>query len=122
MPQTCVKAVGTSPNNFGSDFKYLAEPISRGEKIRVVIERAARLTRFHYWRAYEIWYGRAKITIEERDAIAAAAKAKREKETRDEFQELKVRLARLESRLVQTDAEFHRENISGLQQSVRGRG
>lgn len=126
MPRTCEEIDGTSPKTVGSDpfenFRFLAEPISRQEKVRAIIERAARAVRFEYWRAYEIWYDRAKLTIEERDAITAAAEAKERKERRNEYFELKARLARLESRLVQTDADFHREDISALRGSARGRG
>jgi hypothetical protein len=126
MPQTCVDTVGDSPKTVCKQtkamFRYLAEPFGRDDKISVIISRAARRVSFGYWRAYEIWYGRAKLTVEERDAITAAASAKRKEEARNEYQELKTRLARLESLLVQTDAEFHRETISALRGAVRGRG
>jgi hypothetical protein len=56
------------------------------------------------------------------ERVATALTKKRKEENRNEFHELKKRLAVLESRLVQADEEFHRETITALRESVRGRG
>lgn len=129
MPQTCVKPDVKSHKSFVSGaFRGLAEPIERSEKIEDIIKRAAKAVNkaaglsLIYSRAYEIWYGRAKITIEEKEAIAAAAQWKREKEARNELSELKTRIARLEARLVQTDEDFHSPQIAAFGHAMRGRG
>lgn len=103
-------------------FRKLAAPIIRGEKIRAVIERAQRRAGMSYWRAYEAWYGRAKLTDDEIERISTALEAKQTQDARNELRDLRLRLEILESRLVQTDQDFHRETITALRQSVRGRG
>lgn len=93
--------------------RELAEPWAGGEKIKVVIGRAARACGLSYWRAFDIWYGKARrIEQFERDAIAEALDKKTREAARNEFHELRTRLARLESLLVQTDPDFHRETIN----------
>jgi hypothetical protein len=129
MTQTCVSNVGratrTCPKVLGAsdNLKQLAEPFTRGDKIKSMIDRAARRAGLSYWRAFDLWYAKARrIEPYETAAIESALDSKRKEEARNEFHELKIRLARLESRLVQTDAEFHRETISALRNAVRGRG
>lgn len=126
MTQSCAKPIGTAPKSVCKQtqqrFRYLAEPFTRDEKINSIIGRAARRLGIEYWRGYEIWYGRAKLSFEEREQIAIAAEAKRREEERNEFWALKKRLAVLESRLAQTDEDFHRETISTLRGALRGRG
>jgi hypothetical protein len=116
--RTCPKVLGASVN-----LKQLAEPFTRGDKIKAMIARAARRAGLSYWRAFDLWYAKARrVEPYELAAIETALQAKRDEEARNEFRELKTRLLRLESRLVQTDAEFHREDISALQSTVRQRG
>ena len=38
----------------------LAEPWSRGDRVKVAIDRAARRAGLAYWRAFDIWYGKAR--------------------------------------------------------------
>lgn len=96
---------------------FLAEPRPGGEYVKTAIDRAAKRVRtyckdFGYWRAFDIWYRKARrIEAHEIIAIIQAAKAKDAKEIRDEVNELRGRLMRLESLLVAQDAEFHRETI-----------
>lgn len=103
--------------------RELSEPWERGDKIKRAIERAARLAGLSYWRAFDIWYGKARtLLVEERSAIEAAVEKKRSEATRNELHELRIRLARLESRLVQTDPDFHREDIAALGAALRPAG
>lgn len=108
-------------NDTADALKALSEPWSAGERTKVAIGRAARLAGLSYWRAFDIWYRKArKVEPYEVDAIVDRLISNEAKETRNELSELRLRLARLESRLVQTDAEFHREDIAQLGQQLRG--
>jgi hypothetical protein len=101
--------------------RELAAPWNPGDRIKAAIDRAARRAGLTYWRAFDIWYGKARRIEEfERDAIADALAKKREQEASRELHELKTRLARLESVLVLQDPAFHRPQIDALGVSVRG--
>lgn len=98
----------------------LAEPFHRGDRIKAAIERAARAAGLSYWRGFDIWYGKARrIERFESDAIAAALDKKRREAARNELHELRTRLARLESMLVQIDPDFHRETIVKTGEQIR---
>ncbi len=100
--------------------KELAGPRGPGE-LKRAIERAARLSGLAYWRCFDIWYGKARrIELDEINAITDALQAKREKDAANELHDLKTRLARLEQRLAQTDADFHRPAIDAVGLSLRG--
>lgn len=104
----------------GQTLRYLGEPYTRADKIKFVIERAARRAGLNYWRAYDIWYGRArKITEEETKRISTASDKKREEETRNELHDLRIRLTRMESLLVQTDPNFHRPSADYVREQIR---
>jgi hypothetical protein len=95
--------------------KELAAPIPRGEKYELFVGRAAAASGIPFWRCFNIWYGKARrIEPMERAAIEAAVEEKRRKAERNELHELKLRLARLESRLATTDPDFHRGDIEAL--------
>lgn len=101
----------------------LSEPWERGDKIKRAIERSAHLAGLSYSRAFEIWYGRARrIEPAEVARISEALEQKNRLEARNELSELRLRLARLESLLVQTDPDFHRPTVDLLRQSVRRSG
>jgi hypothetical protein len=103
--------------------RELAEPWPSGSSVKSAIDRASKRAGLTYWRAFDIWYGKARrIEQFERDAIADAVEAKRREATRNEFHDLKVRLARLESRLVQTDEDFHRNDVAGLGMALSAAG
>ena len=92
--------------------KELSGPHSREEKIVTIVARCARLAGLSYSRCYEIWYGRARrIEHAEVVRIREALRQKTRLDTRNELQELRIRLTRLESLLVLSDEEFHRETI-----------
>ena len=100
--------------------RELSEPRSRDEKIVTIIERTARLAGLSYSRCFEIWYGRARrIEPAELLRIQEALEAKNRKDARNELSELRLRLARLESLLVLSDAEFHRETIDQTRAQLR---
>jgi hypothetical protein len=74
-----------------------------------MIDRAARRAGLSYWRAFDIWYGKARrIEQAERASIAEALEHKRKEATRNELHELRLRLARLEAILAGKDPDFHR--------------
>jgi hypothetical protein len=112
------------------DFRFIAEPINREEKIATVIGRVAgkvrvpnedgKLEPLGYSRAFEFWYGRAKrVEPQEAEAIVAAKDKRLREIARNELQDLKTRIAIMESRLATTDAEFHRETLDGIGEAMR---
>lgn len=103
--------------------KELSQPQDRGEKIVMIIERTARLAGLSYSRCYEMYYGRARrIEAEEVARISDALKQKHARETRNELQELRLRLARIESLLVLSDPDFHREKLDPPRNCMRCAG
>jgi len=101
----------------------LAEPWTRGDRVKVAIDRAARRAGLTYWRAFDIWYGKARrIEPHESEAIEAALTRRRKEVTRNEIHDLRTRLARLEALLVQTDEEFHRPVLDRLRSPDGGLG
>lgn len=108
-------AVGSSPNKIGREFsqmlRELALPKPEGDKFNYAISRAAALCGLDYWRAYDIWYGKARrIDAHEAHQISEALRIKREKAVANEYHDLKARLAKLESALlVQGNPNVHRE-------------
>ncbi|HEX7881937.1 MAG TPA: hypothetical protein VF499_04275 [Afipia sp.] len=107
--------VGSSPNFVGSQFSEALQELSRpwpeGDKIKRAIERAAKAAGLRYWRAFDIWYGKARrIDAHEAAQIEEALRLKREKAVANEYYELKARLAKIESALlVQGNPNVHRE-------------
>jgi hypothetical protein len=98
----------------------LSAPHGRDEKMAAIIGRSAHLAGLSYSRAYEIWYRRARrIEHAEVVRINEALRQKKRLDARNELQELRLRLARLESLLVLSDAEFHRPEIEGLRDGLR---
>ncbi len=114
-----------TPNSVGSveaarEFlRELADTIEAGETKRA-IERAGKLANLPYWRAFDLWYRKARRVEEfEQEAIAAAVAKKRKDDARREFQELRTRMARLESLLAQSDPDFHRATIKQVRDQLR---
>lgn len=106
-----------------ADLKALAEPRSVEENIKDAITRAAGAAKLSYWRAFDIWYGKARYVRDfEKEAIVSALIEKKRLETRNEVHDLRRRLEILESRLARVDADFHREEIGALRQQVCGLG
>lgn len=113
--------VGTSPISVGSELlKELSRPWLETEWLKRRIERAARSAGMTYWRAFDVWYCKARrIEQFELDQIREAVKAKREREAKNELHDLKLRLARLEASLAAGDADFHRPSIDYAGELVR---
>jgi hypothetical protein len=98
----------------------LSEPWERGDKIKRAIERSARMAGLSYSRAFEIWYGRARrIEQAELLRISQALEQKNRKDARNELSELRLRLARLENVLLQTDPDFHRPTVDLMRTEMR---
>lgn len=110
-----------------AQLRELSEPWVRGDKIKRAIERAAKRSGLPYWRAFDIWYGKARrILPQEAERVSTALTKKREEAARNELHELRVRLERLESLLVQSDPDFHRPSADYVRAQIRkidgGRG
>ena len=115
------------PKVMGADMqaalRELAEPWTVGDRVKAAIDRAARRSGLSYWRAFDIWYGKARrIEPYEIDAIEDALVKRRKEVTRNELHDLRTRLARLEALLVQTDEEFHRPDLDRLRSPDGGLG
>ena len=100
-----------APNSVGMAAAMLWElslPWREGERKKTVIDRTSKLCRLEYWRAWDIWYRKARrIEAHEMQQIAEALLIKQEKAARNELHELKLRLAKLEATLNAGDADFH---------------
>lgn len=95
--------------------RELSLPWASGERIKSVLDRTSRLARLTYWRTYDIWYGKARrIEPREIEQIAEALRIKNEKAARNEFHDLKFRLAKLEALLSTRDPDFHSPDIDHL--------
>jgi hypothetical protein len=106
--------------NIAKALKELSEPHSREEKMITIIERSAHLAGLSYSRAYEIWYGRARrVEPAEVTRISEALDRKHQRDARNEIQELRLRIAKLEQYFLQTDETFHREDLNALGEILR---
>lgn len=101
--------------------RELAEPRQPGEYIKNMIDRAASLARLDRWRTFDIWYRKARrVEDYEIEQIQEALRIKNERAARNEFHELKTRLAKLEMALESRDPDFHCEDIALVRRQVRG--
>lgn len=98
--------------------RRIAEPVSAGESIKALINRAARLTGINSSRAKAIWYQETRrIDAEEIDRlreVAAARAQKREALAHHDLHELRSRIARIERLLAASDTDGHRESLAAL--------
>jgi len=95
--------------------RELIEPRLAGDPLKSAIHRASRLCGLHYWRCRDIFYNKARrIEPHEIAAIADAVQRKRELDDRNEIENIKARIAKLESRLNQVDSEFYRPEIEWI--------
>jgi len=103
--------------------KELSEPWSSGECVKSAIDRAARLSKLSYWRAFDLWYRKARrVEDYEIKQIAEALKIKNEKAARNELHDLKLRLTKLEALLSAGDSDFYRPSIDHARDMVRELG
>lgn len=106
---------------YSQHLRELAEPAPSGDYTKTAIGRAAKAAGLHYWRAWDIWYGKARrIDAHEALAIGEALQKKRDEDARNEFHDLRTRLLKMESRLVSQDQDFHRQTIDLLRLQTRG--
>lgn len=89
--------------------RELSEPWPSGDRIKAAIDRAARQAGLSYWRAFDIWYGKARsIDPDERARIAAALDERRGGAVQHELNELRNHLARLEDLLGRSSEDVSR--------------
>lgn len=89
--------------------RELSEPWERGDRIKAAIGRAARLSGLSYWRAFDIWYGKARrVEADEQQRIAEALTKRREEAARHELHDLRIRITRLEALLSRAHQDTHR--------------
>ena len=102
----------------------LSEQRSSGEFVKNAIDRAARAAGLGYWRAFDIWYDKArKVEEYEIDAIKEALRIKNERAAWNELHQAKLLLAQVEARLNNaTDADFHQPYLDGLRAQTSGMG
>jgi hypothetical protein len=126
----------TLPNHDAESSQFAWDPAQMlralsdpGARTKVAIDQAARRSGLHYWRAFDIWYGKARrIEPHEIEKIKQALDAKNdqaradERATRDELQALKSRIARLEARLAAEDEDVHRARSGFARGALRGGG
>lgn len=99
--------------------RQLAEPRLGGDLAKVAIDRAAKRAGLSYWRAFDIWYGKARrLEPYEADAITDALAEKNREDVRNELHDLRLRLARMEARLATQDPDFHRVSIDALREGA----
>lgn len=111
---------GSEVRELGDGLKELAAPLGRDEKRDDIIRRAARHAGLGFWRVFNIWYGKAaSVTDSERRSVLSALDRKRRAAARNELQELRTRILRLESLLAQSDPDFHREDLAALGEQRR---
>src|SRR5690242_1594515 len=103
--------------------RELSYPWAPGEYVKSAIGRAAALASLQYWRAFDIWYRKARrVEDYEIAQIAEALRIKNEKAARNELHQAKLILARLEARLNSGDADFYRADIDGLREATARMG
>lgn len=94
---------------YSQALRELAEPRPSGDLVKRAIDRAARAVGLDYWRAFDIWYGKARrIDAHEAERIADALQMKREEDARNDLQDLRTRLLKVESRIAAETANSNR--------------
>lgn len=101
----------------------LSRPWPEGDNTKSAIGRVARLLHMPYWRVFDIWYRKAqRFNADEAEIIRSAIQKRREEEARNEFEELRTRLLKMEARLAATDSDFYRPHIDFVRQQLRRPG
>jgi hypothetical protein len=86
--------------DFASALREIAEPRPPKDRTKVAIGRVAERIGATYWRAFDIWYGKARrVEPDECVRINEALAKRREEAARHELHDLKIRIARLEALL-----------------------
>lgn len=93
--------------------RELSEPWPSGSKTKEAINRASRASGLHYWRTFDIWYGKARrIEPLEVMAIEDALARKREKAAQHEYQQLRTQIEKLGAMLATKDTDFYRPTLT----------
>lgn len=79
--------------------RQLSGPVRAGDSVKALIGRAARRAGMSYSRAFECWYGRARVRAEEMDRVRSLLQAKEQEAINAEIVELRARLAALEEQI-----------------------
>lgn len=100
--------------------RRIAGPRQADESVKLTMRRTAR--RLAGWsanRVKDLWYAdpRVKVSGDELLQLRAVARSNEDK-ARDEYRELNQRIARLEARLLATDADFYGPDIAALRGSI----
>lgn len=95
--------------------KDIAGPLRDGDRIKARIARAARACGLTYWRAFDLWYGKARrIEAHEIEAIRAARAARANRRSDDlaalavDFEALAERVSRLVTRTDRQEVDAFR--------------
>lgn len=116
VPNFVGRSLGDTPASMLKD-------LGGGGPVKVALPRAAERAGLHYWRAFDIWYGKARrVEDHEVEKIKTALGTLNDRAARNELRDLKARLARLEARLADGDADFHRPTTDFLGETLRLRG
>lgn len=100
------RRVSTATIEAQGKLRLLAEPAPAGDRVKRAIARAAWHAGLTYWRAYDIWYGKARrIDADELSAILAAGTAKK-REARDDLLNLAEDFSILAERVSRVDPEM----------------
>lgn len=100
-----------------------AAPPMIGDTVKRQIDRASR--RIKFWpasRVKSIWYRdeRYRISADELAQLRLLADKNQQDEGHDELQQLRARVARLETALRISDPKFHRDQIDALRRMAGG--
>ena len=105
-----------------SMLRDLADP-KYGDRVKNLIDRAAKRTGLSYVRAREIWYGNAR-RIEQHEYLKIKA-AWEQKKSKDEDRKLlnewhqhRAQMASIEAVLLQKDEEYYREIFAPFKQAL----
>lgn len=98
--------------------KQLADPWNRGEFVKDVITRIAPLAGLSYWRAWDIWYDKARRVEEgELANIAAAIAKKNNRAVWNAIHKIEADLANLKSIVAGSSEDYGQPTVN----SGRGR-
>jgi hypothetical protein len=110
-------------SEYADALRELSEPWPSGDRVKTAIARAAHLSGLSYWRAFDVWYRKARrIEQFEQDQITEALRIKRERNAANELHDLKIRIARLEASLTAGNADRHRADVDASRRALRGVG
>jgi hypothetical protein len=95
--------------DFASALREIAEPRPPKDRTKVAIGRVAQRIGLSYWRAFDIWYGKARrVGPDECVRINEALEKRRKEALHHEIHDIKLRIALVEARLSQAHANPHR--------------